>query len=117
MTQRIANNPVGILQGSRVLFSDFVDDGPMWVGSGPRETRHQIVFETAFASAPAVMVGVSMWDMDKGTNMRADIRAESITATGFEIVFRTWDDTKIARIRADWTAIGALPDDEVWQLY
>lgn len=115
--KRISGNPVGIQQGSRLLFSDFVDDGPMWAGSGPRESRHHIGFDEVFAEAPAVMVGISMWDLDKGTNTRADLRAEAITAEGFDLVFRTWDDTRIARVRADWTAIGPLPDPEIWDLY
>jgi hypothetical protein len=117
VTLRIASHPVGIQQGQRLLFSDFIDDGPMWAGSGARETRHYIAFADSFAAPPAVMVGVSMWDLDKNTNMRADIRAESITAEGFEIVFRTWDDTRIARLRADWTAIGPMPDPDAWDLY
>jgi hypothetical protein len=117
VTRRISGNPVGIQQGTRVLFSDFIDDGPMWAGAGQRESRHHIRFRDAFAEAPAVMVGVSMWDLDKGTNMRADLKAENITESGFELVFRTWDDTRIARVRADWTAIGPLPDEDAWDLY
>lgn len=115
--KRIVNNPVGILQGSRVLFSDFADDGPMWTGSGARESRHPIRFSQSFAQVPAVMVSISMWDLDRETNIRADISAEKITEKGFEVVFRTWGDTRVARIRADWTAIGALPDEDVWDLY
>ncbi len=53
------------------------------------------------------MVSISMWDLDQKTNSRADITAEKITRTGFHLVFRTWGDTRVARIRADWMAIGA----------
>lgn len=115
--KQISSNPFGILQGSRVLFSDFADDGPMWTGSGPRESRHVIRFQTAFAEAPVVMVGISMWDMDRKTNMRADLSAERVTAEGFDLVFRTWGDTRVARVRADWTAIGTLVDEDAWKLY
>lgn len=115
--KRISSNPVGIAQGSRVMFSDFANDGPMWTGAGPRESRHHIRFSEPFAAAPAVMVAISMWDADRETNLRADLSAERITETGFELVFRTWSDTRIARVRADWTAIGPLPDDDAWQLY
>ena len=89
----------------------------MWKGAGPRESRHMIRFSTPFAAVPAVMVGISMWDLDRETNIRADISAERITETGFEMVFKTWGDTRIARIRADWTAIGPLPDEDAWDLY
>lgn len=113
---RISSNPVGVDQGSRLLFSDFANDGPMWAGNGPRESRHAIEFSESFAAKPAVMVGISMWDADRRTNLRADVTAENITPTGFDLVFRTWGDSRIARVRADWTAIGPLHDDGLWQL-
>jgi hypothetical protein len=58
-----------------------------------------------------------MWDLDRKSNTRADIAAERIAPTGFDLVFRTWGDTRVARIRADWIAMGALADDDAWQLY
>ncbi|MBT8476981.1 MAG: H-type lectin domain-containing protein, partial [Alphaproteobacteria bacterium] len=60
---------------------------------------------------------ISMWDMDQKSNQRADISAEEITTEGFTIVFRTWGDTRVARVRADWTAIGPLPDEDDWEVY
>ncbi len=38
------NGPIGIEQGSKILFSDFAHDGAMWTGSGPREVRQQETF-------------------------------------------------------------------------
>ncbi len=107
---------VGILQGSRVLFSDFADGGMMWTGNGNRESRFIISFKPHFRAAPAVTVGISMWDMDHKTNSRADIMAENITEKGFHIVFRTWGDTRVARVRADWMAIGAVRDEDDWDV-
>lgn len=107
---------IGVLQGARVMFSDFVDGGPMWTGQGVRESRFVVTFREPFTDAPAVMVGLSMWDMDAATNPRADIAAENVTAKGFHLVFRTWGDTRVARVRADWTAIGPLRDDEMWDV-
>lgn len=114
--QKFDGRIVGVTQGSSLLFSDFADDGPMWAGAGPRESRHPVRFDQAFTAPPAVIVGIAMWDMDRETNIRAHIAAENVTAEGFEIVFRTWGDTRVARIRADWTAIGALPDDDLWDV-
>ncbi len=107
---------IGIEQGSRILFNDFIHDGAMWSGSGPREVRHSQVFDQPFLDAPIVMVGISMWDIDHKTNSRADISAEAVTALGFEIVFRIWGDTHVARIRVDWTAIGQTRDDDDWEV-
>lgn len=109
-------SPFGVQQGSRVLFSDFADGGPMWTGQNARECRFIVTFKEPFATVPAVMVGLSMWDIDHRSNSRVDIAADDITAQGFHIVFRTWGDSRIARVRADWTAIGALTDDEMWQV-
>ena len=114
--KRFSSSRIGIDQGSHVLFSDFADGGPMWTGSGPRESRHKIAFKEPFRDAPSVMVSISMWDLDQKTNTRADISAEKITKSGFQLVFRTWGDTRVARIRADWMAIGPLRDDDDWDV-
>ncbi|HCZ00281.1 MAG: hypothetical protein A3D16_21180 [Rhodobacterales bacterium RIFCSPHIGHO2_02_FULL_62_130] len=114
--KRIAAASVGIQQGARVLFSDFADGGVMWTGQGDRESRHMITFKEAFVEPPSVMVSIGMWDTDHKHNARADILAEKITATGFHIVFRTWGDTRVARVRADWLAIGAVRDDDAWDV-
>jgi hypothetical protein len=55
--------------------------------------------------------------MDQNSNSRADISAERITEAGFDVVFRTWGDTRVARIRADWMAIGELRHVDEWDLY
>ena len=56
-------------------------------------------------------------DMASETNARADVQAEDITTDGFAIVFRTWGDTKIARVRVAWHAIGELRQADEWDLY
>jgi len=114
--KRMSSSSVGIQQGSRVLFSDFADGGAMWTGSGPRESRHAVRFAESFGAAPAVTVGISMWDMDQKTNLRADIQAEQVTEAGFHLVFKTWGDTRVARIRADWLAIGPVRDEDLWNV-
>lgn len=114
--KKVINGAVGVEQGSLVLFSDYADGGPMWTGNGPRESRRKITFTQTFRSAPAVSVSISMWDLDQKTNARADLSAEKITRSGFQLVFRTWGDTRVARIRADWMAIGAVRDDDDWEI-
>jgi len=115
--KRLDSRLTGIDQGSILLFSDFEDGGPMWTGKGPRQHRHAVTFSEPYAEPPAIHISMSMWDMDQKTNQRADIAAEDIGEKGFTIVFRTWGDTRVARVRADWTAIGPLPDPDVWDLY
>jgi len=107
---------IGIQQGSRVLFCDFADGGMMWTGTGTRESRFIVQFKEPFTDAPVVTVGISMWDMDHKTNSRVDLTAENITAKGFHVVFKTWGDTRVARVRADWMAIGPVRDDDDWDV-
>lgn len=114
--KKLNSTTIGIDQGSTVLFQDFKHDGVMWAGTGTRTMRYEIVFSEKFKTPPAVTVGISMWDMDHNTNPRADISAENITPEGFHIVFNTWGDTRVARIRADWMAIGQLSNPDDWEL-
>ncbi len=107
---------VGVEQGSNILFSDFEHGGEMWAGNGPRKLETPVTFATGFLTPPSVHVSVSMWDLDKRTNARADIAADDITETGFQIVFRTWGDTRVARMRVDWIAIGEVRHDDDWDV-
>jgi hypothetical protein len=89
----------------------------MWTGTGARAHRQSVSFGEPFRSVPVVQIGLSMFDMDQKTNQRADISAENVTETGFDIVFKTWGDTRVARVRADWIAIGEMKDEDDWDLY
>lgn len=115
--KRIRNHLVGVDQGSHLLFSDYEDGGEMWAGNGPRMHRRKVVFSEPFRNVPAVQVSISMMDTDHARNQRLDLVAENVSETGFEMVFRTWEDTRVARIRADWLAIGELPHGDDWSLF
>ena len=115
--KKIRNNLVGVDQGSHVLFEDYDVGGEMWTGKGNREVWHPVRFAQPFKTPPAVHVSVTMWDMSTEANQRADIRAANIRRDGFELVFTTWEDTKIARVCADWMAISEVPYEDDWDLY
>ena len=115
--KRLRNNLIGIAQGSEVMFEDYETGGDMWTGDGPREAWHPVRFSDKYRSPPVVHVALSMWDMDIRSNHRVDLRAQNIRRDGFELVFRTWEDSKIARVRADWMAIGELLHEDDWDLY
>lgn len=114
--KRYKNNLIAVDQGSRVMFSDFADNGPMWSGDGPREAVTKVEFEEPYLEPPTVHVSISMWDTGGESNQRADLRAENITRVGCDLVFRTWGDSRVARIRADWMALGEVPDDDAWDV-
>ena len=107
---------IGVEQGERVLFSDFEDGGEMWTGQGPRITRQRVTFSEAFLAAPLVQVSLTMWDIASNANSRADISSEAVDAAGFDLVFRTWGDSRVARVRAAWMAVGPVHSDELWEV-
>ncbi len=112
--KRIYASTIGIDHGSEMLFSDFDNGGDMWTGEGERERRIAVSFSEKFKSHPNVMVTLEMFDVDCNANQRAETVAENVTEAGFDIVFRTWGDTKFARARASWMAIGGVDADDNW---
>ena len=54
----------------------------------------------------------------QAAGQRAGLRVAGadITEADFQLVFRTWGDTRVARIRADWTAIGPVRDADDWDV-
>ncbi|MEM8978402.1 MAG: H-type lectin domain-containing protein [Pseudomonadota bacterium] len=114
--QRLQSQSIGIEQGETLLFSDFQNGGKMWCGSGQREVRQRVTFSEAYLRAPNVMAHLTMWDLDKDANTRADVKAEAVERDAFDIVFRTWGDTRIARVRVGWMAIGETAGEDSWEL-
>ena len=110
--QVLLREAIGIAQGDEALFSDFTDDGEMWTGEGTRERRKRVAFDPPFRAAPSVHVGLSLWDTDCQTNARMEVSARNVTADGFDIAFVTWGDTRIARVRVSWIAIGAAHHED-----
>lgn len=114
--KKLRSHTIGVESDDIVLFSDYENGGDMWTGEGHRERRRKVKFSETFKSPPAVHVSPSLWDFDTNTTMRADISATSITKTGFEIVLSTWGDTRIARMRVAWMAIGEVADAGDWDV-
>ncbi|MBC7144816.1 MAG: H-type lectin domain-containing protein [Clostridia bacterium] len=112
----VESHRLGLQQGSLVLFSDFQDGGTMWTGDGPRELRKAVRFPEPFRGKPMVHVSLSMWDVDGEHNSRMDISSDGVTSEGFVIVFRTWGDTRVARVRADWMAMGGVGHEDDWDI-
>ena len=115
--KQLSSHRIGIDSGDVVLFKDYEDGGEMWTGTGQRERRRRVEFSEPFHSRPTVQVSLSLWDVDASTIMRADISADSVSKSGFDLVFRTWGDTKVARVRMAWTAIGELSDEDHWDVH
>lgn len=115
--KKLSSHMTGIAQGDAKLFADFENGGEMWTGDGPRERRHAVRFSEPFLAPPSVQLSASLVDAATGPSLRMDFAAENITRDGFEIVFRTWADSRIARIHCAWMAIGPVTDPEDWEQY
>ncbi|PSL17674.1 H-type lectin domain-containing protein [Shimia abyssi] len=114
--KKLRNNYIGVDSGDATLFSDFENDGEMWTGNGPRERRKLIRFSQKYRVPPVVHVGLSLWDIDSQNNIRAEVVAEEVTNLGFHLVFRTWGDSRVARVRMSWMSIGELAFADDWQI-
>ncbi|MFO6464655.1 H-type lectin domain-containing protein [Jannaschia sp. KMU-145] len=114
--RKLRNHLIGVQQGSHVMFSDFEDGGEMWTGRGPREARVRIAYDEPFKTIPVILTALAMFDIDERTNQRADLTHGNVTEEAFDMIFRTWGDTRVARIRADWTAIGEVRADDEWDV-
>ena len=90
------------------LFNHCDINGPMWSGRDDRQFRLPVLFATAFDAAPMITVGLTGLDIAHEQNARLVIEAETITAKGFDLVLRTWSDTRIGRASVNWMAIGPL---------
>lgn len=106
--RRFDHFAVGVANGAVDMFSAFEDGSPMWTGEGPRLERRVVRFSESFIEPPVVHLSVMMWDIGVNANQRADLKATDVTREGFMIEFRTWGDTRVARIRAGWMAIGPV---------
>ncbi|GGL75259.1 H-type lectin domain-containing protein [Wenxinia marina] len=114
--KKLHRGALGVAQGDTLLFSDFADDGEMWAGEGERTVRRAVRFDETFLDPPVVQAWLTMWDISNAANARLDVRTTEVTGEGFTIEFRTWGDSRIARVRVGWLAIGAVRDDDHWDI-
>ncbi|MBB5514103.1 hypothetical protein FHS89_000101 [Rubricella aquisinus] len=115
--RRFASNQIGIESGQRVLFDHFSYPTEMWTGSGARQVAQSVTFSEPFLEVPDVTIAITMLDQHGETNLRIDVRAEDVTVTGCTLIAEVWQDTRIARLRLAWRAIGPVADpDEFWDV-
>lgn len=72
-----------------------------------RTFRTEIVFATPFDAIPVVQLGLTGFDLDQRDSARLTLKAENITATGFQAVISTWAGTRVFAVEFNWLAIGA----------
>jgi len=72
----------------------------------PRTFVKRIMFETPFSSIPVVHAALAGLDVDQRDSARLSIRAEAITADGFDLHITTWENTRVYKVEVSWIALG-----------
>ncbi len=74
------------------------------INEGERTMTIDIDFETPFIKKPQIFLSVSQIDSDKGSNLRYNVEAISISRDGFTLKVSTWSDSKLYSISGYWVA-------------
>ena len=82
---------------NNVEFKQFTD------GTGVRVYRKYIKFDPDLTGTVDVVAALRHIDL-AGGGLRIVVNTENIDREGFDLVFQTWADTKIAGVGCSWTA-------------
>jgi hypothetical protein len=67
----------------------------------------QVTFDAPFSTPPVVQLSLTGFDIDQRDSSRLTLKAENITASGFQATITTWADTRVYGVEFQWLAIGA----------
>jgi len=74
----------------------------------PRTFSYRVQFDTPFSNIPVVQVGLSGFDIDNRDSARISVLTDAITAETFNIVIKTWRNTRIYSAEISWIALGQV---------
>ncbi len=83
------------------------EDWNLATGEGLREFLWPITFEFPFGAPPVVQLSLSGFDLDQRDSSRISIAPANIGPQGFDLVIRTWENSRVYRVEASWIAIGS----------
>ena len=79
---------------------------PLVKGDG---NKYPIVFEKSFVKEPQVFIGLSYLDADTSElDLRLVASAEDVTLEGFQLIVKTFQDTRILGYRVNWLAFNSF---------
>lgn len=105
---------VTVQSGYMPVFDHYDDKGPMWFGSGDREVVEYVRFDKPFTRSPYVALTITQMDTDTSRYLRYELFAKNIRPDGFDVSFKTWSDSRFARISVHWIAMGERTDPDLW---
>ena len=92
-------------------YVDKIQSGRVSIGRtktfGERKIKRKISYRK-FSKSPTVVLGVVGLDVNKRFNTRYKIWVENVTDNGCDVIFRTWSDTDIYLLEAQWIAYGPM---------
>jgi hypothetical protein len=71
-----------------------------------RTFAHRVQFDTPFSNTPLVHVGLLGFDIDNRDSARINVHTEAITSSTFDIVIKTWRNTRVYNVQISWIALG-----------
>jgi hypothetical protein len=74
----------------------------------PRTYTHHVQFDTSFSNIPLVHVGLSGFDIDNRDSARISVHTSAITSSSFDIVIKTWVNTRLYSVEISWIALGQM---------
>lgn len=95
-----SHSAAGVLTPGWPLGEPAPEDG------GARTFGVEVFFDSPFESPPVVHLGLTGFDLDQRDSSRLTVKAENITANGFQAVITTWSATRVFSVEFDWLAIG-----------
>lgn len=103
----LAVQPFSFLAGTQTLGSGLgawpFDEYP--TAGEPRDLRVRVTFSQPFLNAPLVHLGLTGFDIDHRDAARLSVRAEQVTAEGFDLVLGSWLNTRLWRAEVSWLAL------------
>lgn len=73
---------------------------------GDRSYVKSVTFERPFTTPPVVNIALSGFDVSEADCLRLAVTFENVTATAFEVRFRTWLHTRVFWASVSWLAVG-----------
>ena len=84
---------------------------PQWnldTGTGTREVGYVVEFKEPYPTTglkPYVYVSLVGFDTWGGSHGRVEVSARNVSHSGFELVFKTWLDSRVFHATAEWMAL------------
>ena len=80
----------------------------MNTGEGERTYEERIYFEEKYEKIPHVIASISGLDEsnDISPTVRIELKVENIDTAGFNLIIRTWNDSKLFNVKVSWTVFG-----------